>query len=54
MLWDLLTKLDNFVFCSSRGNASIKMGKFGLGLCINIIALDVCYLRKLTLLNLEF
>jgi len=32
----------------------MEIREFGLGLCMEIIAFDVIYLRELTLLNLEF
>jgi len=54
MLQNLSTKLDSLISWSFRGNSSIKMGEFGLGFFIEIIAMDVRYPRKLTLINLEF
>jgi len=54
MLRNLSMKLDSFDSWSSRGNSSMKIREFGLGLFKDIVALDVSYPRKFTLHNLEF
>ena len=54
MFIELSMKLDSFVSWSSRGNSSLEIRIFGLGIFIEIIALDVSYPSQLILFNLEF
>jgi len=51
---ELSMKLDSFISWSFKGNMSMKIGEFKLGLFIKLVALNDIHPRKLTLLNLEF
>jgi hypothetical protein len=43
MFTELSMKLDSFVSWYSRGNSSMQMREFALGLYIDIVAMDVSY-----------